>query len=47
MYDADIMKDSFELRSSSVSNTTKQHNFGSGLSCMVSFVCKVIKDYSV
>ena len=42
-----LVSDSFELRTSTVSNTTKQHNFGGGVSCMISFVCSVVKDFSV
>ena len=42
-----IVKGSFEVKTSSISNATKQHNFGSAISCMVDFTVQAVADYSI
>ena len=40
-----ILKESFELKTSSISNAVKQYEFGSAVSCILGFRCKICADY--
>lgn len=40
-----ILKDSFELKTSSISNAVKQYEFGSAVTCILSLKCKMGQEY--